>query len=203
MGRLLLTHSLLAAWIYALKENPYEDMTSETDKLAEFMATLRREPTPTTEAMQNGIQFEDEITAIMRGDGDTGSPWYGAEVRIANILRGARLQVRAQKEITFCGLPFLLYGRLDALRSGVIYDTKFSKSYERGKYFDSTQHPVYLELVPEAKEFTYLVSNGAEVWTETYRRDETPSIYPIIADFVGWLKNNKLFDLYAEKWTSK
>ena len=41
-----------------MKENPYEDMTTERDPMGEFMQTLRREPTPTTEAMQNGIKFE-------------------------------------------------------------------------------------------------------------------------------------------------
>lgn len=58
MGRYLMTHSLLASWLYTMKENPYEDMTTERDPMGEFMQTLRREPTPTTEAMQNGIKFE-------------------------------------------------------------------------------------------------------------------------------------------------
>ena len=55
MGRYLMTHSLLASWLYTMKENPYEDMTTERDPMGEFMQTLRREPTLTTEAMQNGI----------------------------------------------------------------------------------------------------------------------------------------------------
>jgi len=59
MGRYLMTHSLLASWLYTMKENPYEDMTTERDPMSEFMQTLRRDPTPTTEAMQNGIKFED------------------------------------------------------------------------------------------------------------------------------------------------
>lgn len=60
MGRYLMTHSLLASWLYTMKENPYEDMTTERDPMSEFMQTLRRDPTPTTEAMQNGIKFEDK-----------------------------------------------------------------------------------------------------------------------------------------------
>ena len=94
----------------------------------------------------------------------------------------------------------VLYGRLDVLKAGGIYDIKFSKGYDRGKYFDSTQHPVYLELIPEARHFTYLISNGTEVWSETYRRDEAPNIYPIITDFLDWLAAQGLLDLYREKW---
>ena len=65
--RYLMTHSLLSSWLYLMKENPYEDATTERDPMAEFMQTLRREPTPTTEAMQKGIDFEDLTTAILTG----------------------------------------------------------------------------------------------------------------------------------------
>ena len=74
MGRYLMTHSLLASWLYTMKENPYEDMTTERDPMGEFMQTLRREPTPTTEAMQNGIKFEDMVTDIINGRADPNDP---------------------------------------------------------------------------------------------------------------------------------
>lgn len=31
MARFLMTHSLLSAWLYAMKGNPYEDATTERD----------------------------------------------------------------------------------------------------------------------------------------------------------------------------
>ena len=74
MGRYLMTHSLLASWLYTMKENPYEDMTTERDPMSEFMQTLRRDPTPTTEAMQNGIKFEDMVTDIINGRADPNDP---------------------------------------------------------------------------------------------------------------------------------
>ena len=74
MGRYLMTHSLLASWLYTMKENPYEDMTTERDPMGEFMQTLRRDPTPTTEAMQNGIKFEDMVTDIIDGRADPNDP---------------------------------------------------------------------------------------------------------------------------------
>ena len=54
MAHYLMTHSLLASWLYTMRDNPYEDATSDKDSFAEFMMTLRREQTPTTEAMQRG-----------------------------------------------------------------------------------------------------------------------------------------------------
>lgn len=206
MARYLMTHSLLNSWLYAMRDNPYEDATTEKDSFAEFMATLRREPTPTTEAMQNGIDFEDLVTAIVNNDFDAmqryDDKWLDAANVVADVVGGGVLQYRAKKEIAASGITFLLYGRLDCLKAGAVYDIKFSKNYEKGKYVNSPQHPTYLELIPAAYQFTYLVSNGSTVWQETYRRDETPAIEPIIADFVSWLEANELLDLYKEKWVA-
>lgn len=202
--RYLMTHSLLSSWLYAMKENPYEDATTERDPYAEFLQVLRKEPTPTTPAMQNGIDFEDLVTAIIKNDQKgmmLNSKWFDAACKIAEIIGDGLLQYRARKVITVSGMDFVLYGRLDALSAGVIYDIKFSGSYDVGKYIDSTQHPTYLELVPEANEFVYLVSNGTQVWTtDRYRRDEVRDIREVIADFIEWLNANDLMSVYMEHW---
>ena len=200
MDRYLMTHSLLSSWMYVMQENPYEDMTTEKDSYAEFLASLRREPIPTTEAMQKGIDFENLVTDITLGRGDQTHNWYEAASAVARTVKGGLLQYKVSREIVVKGITLVLYGRLDALKAGTIYDIKFSDSYDVGKYIDSTQHPTYLELVPEAKQFSYLVSNGSYVWTETYRRDETPSIIPTIEDFLDWLQLQGLMNLYKEKW---
>lgn len=223
MDRYLMTHSLLSSWLYVLRENPYEDATTQRDPMAEFMQTLRREPTPTTEAMQKGIDFEDLTTAILTGQQTV--KWHERDYKtkevwevlvpvkehkwlepanaVAEIIRGGQLQYRARKLIRVGTMDLVLYGRLDALKAGTVYDIKFSGKYERGKYTDSTQHPVYLELIPEADAFSYLVSNGSDLWTETYRREETRDIEPIIYDFLDWLYCMGLMDLYREKWLAK
>lgn len=198
----LLTHSLLSSWLYAMKDNPYSDATTERDSYQEFLQALRREPGEQTDAMRNGIEFEDLVTAIVNGEADTEHKWYEAASKVANIVRGGWLQYKAKKEITVSGIKILLYGRLDVLKAGEVIDIKFSQSYDRGKYIDSTQHPTYLELIPEANQFTYLVSNGNEVWTETYRRDETPDIITIIEAFLAYLKENGLWELYVAHWTA-
>lgn len=203
MARYLMTHSLLSSWLYTMKGNPYEDMTTERDPMEEFMLTLRREPTPTTEAMQKGIMFEDMVTAITRGAGDPKDRWYHAAAKVARIVSGGLLQYRAKKEIQVDGMALVLYGRLDCLKAGTIYDIKFSSGYERGKYFDSTQHPTYLEIMPEARQFVYIVSNGNEVWTEKYLREDAPDIRPIISDFLSWLRATDLMQVYQEKWLAK
>ena len=86
MDRCLMTHSLLSAWLYALKSNPYEDATTERDPMEEFMTVLRRELTPPTEAMMNGRQFEDLVTAIINGRADPNDQWYAAAEEPAAAL---------------------------------------------------------------------------------------------------------------------
>ena len=200
MERYMVTHSLLSIWLYAISENPYEDATTERDPMADFMATLKREPTPTTDAMQKGIDFENLVTAIVNGAGDKTNEWYYAANRVAGFVRGGILQYSAKKQVRIGTRDVLLYGRLDALKGGVIYDIKYTGHYEAGKFFDSTQHPMYLRLVPEAREFSYLVSNGKEFWQETYRRDETADIDRIVANFYDWLDVQGLDALYRQHW---
>ena len=197
----LMTHSLLSSWLYAMKSSPYEDLTSERDAYGDFLKTLRREPTETTQAMQNGIDFENMVTDIVNGvEVDSDEKWYDAACKVAKIVSGGQLQYKAKKQIVISGIPILLYGRLDVLKAGEIIDIKFSSGYERGKYFDSTQHPVYLELIPEAYQFTYLITNGSDVWKETYRREETHSMIPTIEYFLAYLKDSGLWEEYAKHW---
>lgn len=200
MAAYLMTHSLLSSWLYAIKDDPYADATSERDPMAEFMQVLRREPTETTEAMQKGIDFEDLVTDIVNGRGDPENKWFAAAQTVATLVSGGQLQYKARRHITVSGMEFVLYGRLDCLKAGTIVDIKFSSKYDRGKYFDSTQHPTYMEIIPEAVQFVYVISNGTEVWTEPYRRDEVTDIKPIISDFISWLDAVGLMPVYKEKW---
>jgi hypothetical protein len=205
MARYLMTHSLLSAWQYAMSEDPYADATTERDPMEDFMKVLRREPRETTEAMQNGLDFEALVYRIARGVHETTNKddrWYDAACQISDVIIGGTIQLKAKADLRLAGTNILLFGVLDVLKAGTIYDVKFSKSYERGKYFDSTQHPAYFYLIPEAREFTYLVSNGSAVYTETYRREETRSIEPVISEFLGWLDGCGLMPIYREKWVA-
>ena len=201
--RYMITHSLLSAWLYLLKENPFETAESESDPMKDFLDVLNRVPTPTTEAMQKGIDFENLVTAICKGAGNIEDKNYSAAEKVARVVKGGCFQYATSSTMKINGIEVFLYGRLDVLKAGTIYDIKYSGSYERGKFENSTQHPTYFELIPEADKFVYLISNGDEVWTETYYREDTRSIRPIISDFFDWLKAYDLLDLYKEKWVSK
>lgn len=208
----LLTHSLLSAWLYSMKDDPFANATTKDTSKEDFMLVLMRKPTPTTESMQNGIDFENLVTDICRyvsgpekkiPEQVQKNPWFEPAFMIAERVYGGQFQHAATKRVNVDGTDLLLYGRLDALKAGSIYDIKFSTAYERGKYFESTQHKMYLELVPEADRFTYLISNGNDMWTETYRRDETPSIYPVISGFLKWLEATGMMVLYKQYWGAK
>lgn len=203
MERYLVTHSLLNSWMYLLRENPYETADSEDNKMEEFLRVLRREPTEVTEAMQNGNEFEQLVADTMYRGADWTHKWQEAAAKIAATVHGGLWQYSAKREVEIGGMRILLYGRLDALKAGHIYDVKFSVKYDAGKYVTFTQHPMYMALVPEALDFTYLVSNGTNVWHEKYRRDETPPIEPIVADFLVWLETNGLMELYKEYWLAR
>ena len=204
MERFLITHSLLSSWLYAISDDPYSDATTEKDPLADFLTVLRREPTETTEAMQNGIDFENLVTAIAENaPHDNGHKWYDGAKQIADIVQNGVFQYVAKRDVVIGGRNVLLYGRLDALKAGHIYDIKFSRRYEVGKFYDSTQHPMYLNLVPEALDFTYLVFNGSSVWQERYSRKDTMPIEPVVEHFFEWLRGQGLDDLYRENWGAK
>jgi hypothetical protein len=61
---------------------------------------------------------------------------------------------------------------------------------------------MYLTLVPEAFDFTYIVSDGKYVYRERYPRDIVSPIEPTIKHFMEYLKKyNNLWDIYTEKWS--
>lgn len=196
--KLLITQSLLASWQYQ-----YQAFDPESAH-KNFLRVLRREKSKPTQAILDGIQFENMVTACCEGSPPPDGHKWGEAVRtIADRLRESQFQVVAQCNAKVAGLPFLLYGRLDALKSGVIYDIKFSRSYQVGKYLDSPQHPMYFALVPEARRFEYLVFTGSDVCMESYDREDTPEIFPIIRNFINYLEISKLDKIYCQKWETK
>ena len=170
----------MSSWQYALKEDTdYED----------FLRVLNREKTPPTQAMLDGIHFENLVNAAIDGTKPPeDSKLYEQVTVCADYLMGAQKQVTLFKDITVDGTNFVLHGVLDFLRAGMIYDTKFSKTYHVGKYLTSPQHPMYLELVPEAKAFEYVVCDGKYVYLERYDREDIEPIDRTIKQFANYLR---------------
>lgn len=194
--KLRITQTLLNSWLRALQE--------DADP-AEFLQVLRREARPHTKAMLDGIRFENCVNGLLTGAAIAEDhEWYRPVRAMAYLLRGAQQQVTLFKDIEVDGIPFVLHGVLDYLRAGAIYDCKFSKTYKVGKYRRSPQHSMYLELVPEAYEFQYLISDGSEwISREVYRREYTEPIESIIHDFVHYLDLHGLEEDYINNWKIK
>lgn len=191
--RLRITQSLLSAWEYSFKtESGYDD----------FISALNREKKQPTKQMLDGIRFENCLNNMLKGAGvPWDHEWYTVLNEMANELDGAQQQVTMFSEIEVDGQPFLLHGVLDYLRGGHIWDCKFSKRYHLNKYLKSPQTPMYFALVPEAMDFTYIISDGSYVYREHYPREIVPSIEPEIRHFMEYLKKHKLWEIYKEKWS--
>ena len=202
MARYLITQSLLSAWNYV--HSCYEGC--EEDAMASFLATLRREETEQTEAMLNGIEFENAVYAEASDQLRPPHPkWEYGITTIAELMKGAQFQVRVQREIEVAGMTFLVYGILDGLRAGTIFDVKFkNKSFGSldlaGDYFDSPQHPFYFYMVPEAREFLYLVSDGNDLYIERYTPEESVTAESLILEFLQFLEAANLLDVYKAHW---
>ncbi len=222
----LITQSLIGSWNYMMNCREEYQETAYND----FLNTLNRIPKETTPEMQNGIDFENLVYALAKGAKTCGympatdpsiwepqdglvpfdvkdHKWYRGARAVATIIKGASVQVKAQRELTLGSMSFLVYGILDALKAGVIYDVKFSnKGFGSadlaGKYLDSPQHPTYFYLIPEAREFNYLVSDGVDVYTETYTPSITRPFKEIVEDFITSLEAMHLLDTYKEKWAA-
>ena len=121
-------------------------------------------------------------------------------MQLADLLDGSQQQVTVKKDVIVDGVCFELYGVLDFLKRGVIYDTKFSKHYYPNKYLQSPQHPLYFRLVPEAYKFSYLSCDGEFIYTETYLPEDVTPIESLIHQFMVFLDKHNLVETYTSLW---
>lgn len=224
-------------WLYKARDAfPFDEDkadAAEAKAEADFLRALRRERGEPSPAMLAGREFEalcydiadgrfrpghsaervvsDGIHTPIVGAGDGEPmfpPTYPGALQIAKIINGGVWQAKLYKEIRVGGRDFLLFGILDAVKAGTIYDIKF-KTRQLGSvdlpalYADSPQHPMYLRLMPEAERFTYLASDGNLLYTETYERGDVPPIEDIIGDFMGYLDRACLVSVYEHHWAAR
>lgn len=171
--------------------------------LEDFIKVLNKEEFEPSESIIKGYEFE----AYMQENYEE--------------TKNGAYQVVVQKEYG----DYLLYGKVDCLKGGIIYDYKYTKNYDVGKFFGNHQTLMYLEMVPEASKMVYLITNKFEVedyadidymdtdkieytvgdiFREEYTKDMFPeTIDSILNKFENWLKEYDLFDLYTEKWKCK
>lgn len=195
MQKIRITQTLLGGWLYSFKlDNGYED----------FLAALNREKKPPTTAMLDGVAYENVLNHVLVGESiPEDHEWYKPITEMAEELAGSQQQVVLFREIEVDGVNVLLHGVLDYLREGHIWDCKFSKRYALNKYHwsNTPQTSMYLTLVPEALDFTYIVSDGKYVYREKYPREIVPPIEPTIKQFFKFVKQHGLWETLAEKWS--
>lgn len=185
-SKVYITQTLLNSWNYVMSCDDERTQTAYND----FINTLNKIYTPPNIYMERGIQFEQDCV-----DGNVEG--------ISELIKGGVFQATGTKVIEVDDVEVLLYGKLDCLKAGIIYDIKRVSKYETQKYYDSYQHHLYMEMIPEAIEFTYLINDGENTYYETYRRDECKPMAPVIHHFFNWLKERNLFGVFQEKWKQK
>lgn len=185
---LLLTQTLINSWLYLYQvDGEYYDKAYQ-----DFLKTLKRIPLEDNEIFARGRKFEKQVI-------------NGEYKEIYDIIKGGSYQVSKKKELVVDNLDFTIYGIADFIKNGVIYDTKRVNQYELQKYQYSSQHLIYLYLFDDCYEFTYLiVDNSDTTYEETYKRNDlTLTIENLIHNFISFLKENNLFNIYLEKWKGK
>lgn len=199
-----ITATLLNQWqrIFDVEEEVFENendtmcwedkVEEEREKrLKEFLDVLERKPIPDNEYMKQGREFEDFVC-------------QGLDEEFSPKVKNGAFQVTVTKNVEIDGEKICLYGILDVLKKGRIMDIKrIAKKYRYPKYKKSHQHPMYLELVPEAIDFTYLIFDGKNYHYENYIRENCENILETIKVFLQWLKANDYINIYYENWKMK
>lgn len=193
-SKVRITKSLLDSWLWSFKrEDGWDD----------FLSTLNREKKQPTKAMLDGTRFENVLNSTLNGEPlYPEHEWFKVITEMDAELQGAQQQVVLFQDTVVNDQPFLLHGVLDYLRAGRIWDCKFTKNYHLNKYFweGTSQTAMYLSLVPEARDFTYIISDGKYVYREKYPRDIVPPIELTIKNFMDFCKKHGLWNTYVEKW---
>ena len=189
MSKYLITPSLLNSWKYAISsENDYGN-------LEDFKKVLSKEPLEESDAIKLGYAYEDFM------------------IKNYEPTKNGCYQVKLSKDIATKTGTYVLYGRLDCLKGGKIYDYKYTGSYDVGKFYGSYQTAIYLELAPEAYEMEYLICNNyrdnkelqdLNIYHEIYTRKEVNVDLSYEIDcFIEWLKSNDLYNIYCTLWESR
>lgn len=202
-----LTASLLNSWLRATDPEAGE---KEYNDFYDSLNRIYHKPGP---AAQTGIDFEDDVESVSEWlnrqmDGQapllkSGEQSATAVYQFAQKVKGGLYQMSCKKITRIHGMYVELYGICDFVKAGVIYDIKRVLRYEYGKYQFSAQHPMYMELLPGALKFRYLIFDGKYCYDETYRRGDFEPVERIAEAFYRYLDGAGLMDIYKDKWEVK
>lgn len=144
--------------------------------LDDFVAMIRREPRPVSDACERGIEFErlvcDNCDRMSHEDfrrlvASRYSGWLkGAPLEravesvcdVADSCRGGMQQVAVMKDVCIDGKDFHLFGYADVVFPDRIVDIKTTGNYKGdGAYLKRSQHFLY-SLCTGIKDFEYVVA---------------------------------------------
>lgn len=169
----------------------------------DFLKTLSREKFEPNEAMQKGIDFENSIQNYCNDS----FQYECSDIRrqIGDIVYGGYWQESVKKEIEVAGTRILLYGRCDVIKGDTVYDIKYTKNYNLGKFQESTQHLIYM-FCSGLNKFKYLVSDLKSYWIEEYVKQSNieAKLRSEVMQFFDYLDRDKeANELFYTKWKAK
>ena len=149
----------------------------------DIMPMLRRDEIETNQAMQNGIDFENRVIK-------------GEIEELKELVNNGLYQVKLSKECE----GYMLFGFADLIKGLKIYDFKFVKSYEIGKYRNAVQHLLYMYCA-DMDEFEYIIGTKDEsIYYESYSRDDKKLI-EVVNQFDKWLDKTGNREVYNKNYS--
>lgn len=179
----------------------------------DFLKTLSREKFEPNEAMQKGIDFENDIESFcaefkkekLTYNPLTDTDYAKCVYEFAEIVKNGYWQEPVKKQIEVAGTKILLYGRCDVIKGNTVYDIKYTKNYNLGKFQNSTQHLIYM-FCSGLDKFKYLVSDLKSYWIEEYVKQSNieAQLRSEIMRFFDYLDRDKeAKELFYNKWKSR
>lgn len=223
----LITSSLLDSYDW-LKSCPktWQDRAQD-----EFIAMIRREPRPTSEACQRGIDFENLVCEKCNNMNDEefkdyafsyydhkGIKGYDRDIavyttlNVAKVIRGGQQQVPVMKDVVLNGEEYHLFGYADIIFPNKIIDIKTTSNYKEGyHYVKRSQHYLY-SMCTGINTFEYLVADykDSKVPRDLHRiefeMNQEENLWVLerrIGNLIHFLKNSGLFGDYCNIFTAK
>lgn len=219
----LITSSLLDGydWLKTCPKN-WQDRAMD-----DFVSMIRREPRPTSEACQRGIDFENlvcenmdkpdsrqvfESYYIQKGlDGERLERAVETAFGVADLCKGGEKQVPVSKDIEVGGEEFHLYGYADIVLPDKIIDIKTTAWFKGSEAYEKRSQHLLYSLCTGIGQFEYLVAEFKGKWPCGLKRiavsvDEESSkcvLSERIAELSGFLKRAGLWEDYVEVFTEK
>lgn len=199
--------------------NSFSFFMSEYGDREDFIRMLNKE-FHSNEYIERGIKFEDDILEYNKSGI---LPEFNQEIKLTETrlnnhnlmcdcirefgdeVKGGFWQKSFSKTIKIGDDNFVIYGRADVVKEDTIYDIKYTKKYDLGKYKDSMQHRIELAC-SDFPTFKYIVSDLKDTYVEEYQKsdDDLDIVREKIIALIRYLEADKeAMELFKAKWKSK